>query len=93
MTDSTKTILLLHHGTNLAVNGDYTGALATFDTARQLKPDCAAVYFARGMCHAEQGNDTEAFADYTEAIRLKPDFEFAIRNRDGLYKKWVKSSP
>jgi len=44
-------------------------------------------YFTRGGANLSQGNWDQAIADYTEAIRLKPDFFVAYLNRGTAQRK------
>jgi tetratricopeptide (TPR) repeat protein len=44
-------------------------------------------YFASGGAHLEKGDLDRAIADYTEAIRLKPDFFAAYLNRGTAQRK------
>ena len=45
-------------------------------------------YLDRGNSHSEKGQHDQAIQDYTEAIRLKPDFADAYYNRGlNYYKK------
>jgi tetratricopeptide (TPR) repeat protein len=46
-----------------------------------LTPDDDNLYFNRGLAHAKLGAREKAIADYTEAIRLKPDLAIAYHNR------------
>ena len=41
----------------------------------------AAEAFERGWSHAEKGDHDQAIADYTEAIRLDPNYGLAYYNR------------
>ena len=67
--------------------GNYTGAIADYDTAIRLKPD-AAVYYNRGNAKYNLGQHFDAIADFDTAIRLKPDDATAYYNR-GLLKSML----
>ena len=41
----------------------------------------AAAYNRRGIAYGKKGEFDKAIADFTEAIRLKPDFAVAYLNR------------
>jgi serine/threonine protein kinase/Flp pilus assembly protein TadD len=45
----------------------------------------ASVAFDRGNAAVGKGDDQEAIAQYSEAIRLKPDYAFAFNNRGNVY--------
>ena len=55
-------------------------ALLDFDAAIALSPE-PGFYFNRGIAHGQLGARRRAVDDYTEAIRLKPDFAIAYHNR------------
>ncbi len=55
-------------------------ALLDFDAAIAISPE-PGFYFNRGIAHGQLGARQHAIDDYTEAIRLKPDFAFAYHNR------------
>jgi len=48
---------------------------------RGSKRNRAAAYYIRGNAHLDKGKYDKAIADFTQAIRLKPDFAFAYNNR------------
>ena len=50
-------------------------------------------YFVSGGAHLEKGNLDQAIADYTEAIRLKPDFFAAYLNRGTAQRKKGEVDP
>lgn len=45
-----------------------------------INPNDEVVYIARGLSYEQHGDYDQAIADYTEAIRLKPDFTEAYNN-------------
>ncbi|MFK7942457.1 MAG: tetratricopeptide repeat protein [Paracoccaceae bacterium] len=56
--------------------------------------DLAALYNDRGVEHESMNMLDEAFADYTRALELKPDYSVAARNLADIYAKrdeWDKS--
>ncbi len=52
--------------------GDEDGAKAQYENSRQLDPKNPAVWNQLANYYGEHGGLTNAFADYTEAIRLEP---------------------
>jgi serine/threonine-protein kinase len=64
--------------------GERGEALAHADRAVGLKPTAEA-YAQRGSARRQLDQPREAVADLTEAIRLKPDFELAYRERGEAY--------
>ena len=61
--------------------GNYTGAIADYDSAIRLKPDYANAYYNRGLAKDDLGQYFAAIADYDIAIRLNPDYANAYNNR------------
>ena len=45
----------------------------------------AVAFTNRGLAYKRKGHVDEAIADFSEAIRLKPDFVFAFNNRGNAY--------
>ena len=52
--------------------GDEEGAKVQYENSRQLDPKNPAVWNQLANYYGEYGGLTNAFADYTEAIRLDP---------------------
>jgi len=51
----------------------YNDALASYDHAITLKPNCAELYNNRGILLAKLRRFNEALASYNQAIALNPD--------------------
>ena len=60
--------------------GDAKRALQDFEAALELAPT-STHFYNRGLAHAKAGAAALAIADYSEAIRLDPEFAFAFHNR------------
>ena len=73
-------------GATLKVQGKLREAVASFDSAIQLKPDFAEAYSNRGTVLKELGELQEAVASYEKAIQLKPDFAEAYSNHGNVLK-------
>ncbi len=50
-------------------------------------PGSPEAFFSRGLCYFNEGDLDRAIADFTEAIRLKPDMAVAYFNRGHAYKE------
>src|SRR5208283_4214177 len=59
----------------------YNDALASYDHAITLKPNCAALYNNRGILLAKLRRFNDALANYNQAIALKPDCAEVYNNR------------
>jgi len=58
--------------------GQNDRAVAAYDEAIRLDPNCAVAYINRGGIHAQQGNPQRAVADYAEAARLDSKYADAL---------------
>jgi tetratricopeptide (TPR) repeat protein len=54
--------------------GNNQGAIADYDQAIHLQPDCAISYYGRGVARFDLGDNQAAITDYNQAIHLKPDY-------------------
>lgn len=54
---------------------------AIIEAGRKAVEQLAAAYNNRGLAHRSNGQLDQAIEDYSEAIRLKPDYYVAIGNR------------
>ena len=60
-------------------------ALADIEAAIRLNPDEADSFYVRGRIHADRSDWRLAIADYSEAIRLDPQFGWAYARRAAAY--------
>jgi tetratricopeptide (TPR) repeat protein len=67
-------------GEELSKQNDYAGAVKYFTQAIAVKPDYRA-YFGRAGAYQRLEQREKAIADYSEAIRLKPDSAPAYHDR------------
>ncbi|GBF55954.1 TPR domain protein, putative component of TonB system [Microcystis sp. 0824] len=68
-------------GTQKYMNGDFIGAIASFDRALEMKPDLHQAWYNRGVALADLGRLAEAIASYDKALEIKPDKHEAWHNR------------
>lgn len=64
---------------------NYAQALAAYDEALMLNPNCAEACNNRGIVKYELGQFAEAISNYTMAIKLKANFVDALNNRGNAY--------
>ena len=69
-------------GRKLSDRSDFEAALRAFDKAIELDPRRATSYNARGYVHLRMRNYTLAVSDFNAAIRLRPDYTNAYKNRE-----------
>ncbi len=60
--------------------GDFLGAIASFNQAIALKPDNHKAFNNRGNAQYNLGEIEEAIASYNQAIAVKPDYDDALHN-------------
>jgi len=70
-------------GVALSELARYTEAITAFDKALELDPNSAEAYYNRALNRrlASADNLQPAYDDYTQALRLQPDFVLALLNR------------
>ncbi len=62
-------------------NGDFIGAIASYDRALEIKPDFHQAWNNRGNALDDLGRLEQAIASYDRALEIKPDFHQAWNNR------------
>jgi tetratricopeptide (TPR) repeat protein len=60
-------------GYQKVINGDFIGAIASWDRALEIKPDLHEAWNNRGAALANLGRLEEAIASYDQALEIKPD--------------------
>ena len=68
-------------GNQKYMNGDFIGAIASFDRALEIKPDYHLAWCIRGIALDDLGRYEEAIASYDRALEFKPDYHQAWSNR------------
>jgi Tfp pilus assembly protein PilF len=64
--------------------GLYDIATNNFSDAIYSNSEFYEAYYSRGICFETLGNIKQAESDYTRAIEIKPDYEFAIEALNNL---------
>jgi superkiller protein 3 len=77
----TKARLWFKQGNILTADGDYTGAITSYERALEIKPDDHAAWYNRGIALSDLGHKEEAIASYERALEIKPDDHAAWYNR------------
>ncbi len=77
----------IQNGRQLAQGGRLEEAIAAYDEAIRLDPNCAEAYAARADAREVLGELQPAVADSSEVVRLTPDDPDAYRRRALLYLK------
>ncbi len=74
----------LSQGIDLAIHGDYPGAIRAYDQALQLDAHNSEIYYNRGVAYYSVGNPQQALKDFNQVIQLDPDFAEAYGNRGAI---------
>ncbi len=80
------------------MNGDFIGAIASWDRALEMKPDYHGAWYNRGNALGNLGRLEEAIASYDRALQIKPDDHYAWNSRGvtlnnlGRYEEALASS-
>jgi len=61
-------------GYQKAINGDFIGAIASYDRALEFKPDDHEAWHIRGIALVNLGRFEEAIASWDRALEMKPDY-------------------
>jgi tetratricopeptide (TPR) repeat protein len=76
------------------ITADVDGALPDYDKAIQLSPPNASglekVYNSRGVAHQLKGDNTGAFFDFNNAIRINPNYGLPYNGRGVVLEKQGK---
>jgi tetratricopeptide (TPR) repeat protein len=67
-------------GNELLQQGRMNEAITQFQTALQIKPDCANAHFSFGNALLQQGKVDEAIAQFQTALQIQPDNAEACNN-------------
>ncbi|MEM8670481.1 MAG: tetratricopeptide repeat protein [Planctomycetota bacterium] len=77
--------LLRKRGVLLAMQREFSLAIAAFDAAITLEPEDADAFYNRGAVYSQIGNVQDAIDDYTSAIEADADHSLAYSNRGMEY--------
>ncbi|WP_448598176.1 tetratricopeptide repeat protein [Thermoleptolyngbya sp.] len=77
-TSSQKADLLSEQATLLHANADYPAAIASYDKALKIKPDCYQTLFNKGTVLDDLKRYEEAINCYDQALQIKPDYGQAL---------------
>jgi lipoprotein NlpI len=61
--------------------GEFTQAIAAYDSIIAMRPERATVFNSRGITYQLAGDYARAVADYDSALKLRPDLAMALKNR------------
>lgn len=64
---------------------EMSAALPYLNKAISMQPDDPLLYYSRGTCYSQLGDDLKAIPDFKKALELKPDFFDATYNLGASY--------
>lgn len=70
-----------NQGLDLASQGHYSEAIASFDRAIELNPDHFLAWTAKGVAQNELGQYNEAVLSFDKSIQIQPDYYLTWDNR------------
>ncbi|MEI2419123.1 tetratricopeptide repeat protein, partial [Arthrospira platensis SPKY2] len=70
-----------YDGLQRANNGDFRGAISSWEKAIELKPDYHEAWYNRGLALSLLGEYEQAISSFDQALKYKPDFNVAWYNR------------
>jgi lipoprotein NlpI len=68
-------------GSSYAAKREYEHAIASFDSAIQLRPNFASAYRNRGISYVAKDEFDRAIQDFDSAIKLNPEYAGAFNSR------------
>lgn len=74
-------------GRRLPADVTVTSCTTIIRSGRESRGSLAIAFFSRGNGYEREGNNARAIADYSEAIRLNPNFAQAYHNRGVAYRE------
>ena len=79
---------IINNEFELTLDQRKTQAILLYTQAIESYPSCPYLYFSRGTIYADSlENWQKAIEDYTKAISLKPDYQWAYYRRHLVYKR------
>ena len=91
--DMANSKTFLERGNAYLSKGDDDQAIANYDTAISLEPDCAEAYGRRGDAHFNKREYDRAIADYDAALRRDPYDEAVLSSLEATYVALLERSP
>lgn len=82
---------MIRHGGYYLLDDKVDEAIAVFDKIieiilkRKPKKEYAVVYYKRGRCYERKKNYSQAFSDYTEALKFDPSYLLSFYGRGEIY--------
>jgi tetratricopeptide (TPR) repeat protein len=75
----------LYRGSVWTTKDEYAKAIADFNEAIRLAPNCAEAYDGRGIVWQITGEYDKAISDYSRAVQINPKFAHAFNNRGQVW--------
>jgi tetratricopeptide (TPR) repeat protein len=85
VTGASKASAHAYIGDTLARKRDYDGAILAFTRAHEADPENVFYINARGLAHANKGDEESALADYDLCMKLRPNYPAPHNNRGIIF--------
>jgi tetratricopeptide (TPR) repeat protein len=83
---SSDVLALVHKGSTLSKQGNYTQAIQSFDKALVIDPNFTAALTGKGVALYSLGKHTQDMQYYDKALAVDPNYEVALYNKgNALY--------
>ena len=84
--DRQKAEAYVQRGEDYLMDGNTDKALAAYNKAIEVDPNCQKAFVRRGLLHDEAGRTEEALADYAKAIEIDPSDSYPYEQRARIYR-------
>jgi len=84
--DRQKAEQYVQRGEDYLMEGNKKKALAAYNKAIEIDPDCQKAFVRRGLLYDEAGRTEQAMRDFAKAIEIDPDDSYPYEQRARIYR-------
>ena len=84
--DRQKAEAYVQRGEDYLMDGNTDKALAAYNKAIEVDPNCQKAFVRRGLLHDEAGRTEEAMSDFAKAIEIDPSDSYPYEQRARIYR-------